>query len=224
MTTPITSTELSEQQVTFFETFGFLHLPELFLPEIATITEGFEEVFRDHQAYTYEHDLHYGKQRTLIGPGFIDRSPKLSWLRDDPRLQGVVSSLLGNDVEYVESDGNRFGGSTAWHCDIYGSPLELYRIKCYFYLDPLTADSGALRVIPGSHHYESSYAVRLRSQLDTPTSTRATLGIDERAVPSWVIETQPGDLVVAMFRTLHATFGGSDGRRLFTVNFGRPAA
>ena len=34
-------------------------------------------------------------------------------------------------------------------------------IKIAFYLDPLTADSGSLRVIPGSHRIGDAYATAL---------------------------------------------------------------
>ena len=45
------------------------------------------------------------------------------------------------------------------------------------------------------------------------------LGVDCDEIPSWTVANQPGDAVAINFRTMHATFGGADGRRLFTMNY-----
>src|SRR5262245_58290795 len=103
--TPTTASfSLSPQQLNFFETFGFLRIPGLFAPEIDRIIRGFEAVFGEVEVPSYSVELHYGDPRTMIGPGFIDRHEDLQWLRDDPRIMGVVASLIGDTYEYLESD------------------------------------------------------------------------------------------------------------------------
>jgi hypothetical protein len=47
-------------------------------------------------------------------------------------------------------------------------------------------------------------------------------GVPYDEIPSYPLETDPGDLVVWSFRTVHASFGGDARRRLFSINFKEP--
>ena len=141
--------QISGQQVRFFETFGYLSFPGAFADEAEAISEEFERVWAErgggHEGREHDH-----KQRSAFVP-FIDQSEYLSALIDDPRIDGVASALLGDDYNYETSDGNFYVGDTRWHSD--GFARTKYRfLKFAFYLDPVTAESGCLRVIPGSHH------------------------------------------------------------------------
>ena len=92
---------------------------------------------------------HDGTQRSVILP-FADQSAYLSSLLDDPRIHDIASSICGEEFNYTSGDGNYYVGDTRWHSDGYGARPVL-TIKIAFYLDKVTASSGALRVIPGSH-------------------------------------------------------------------------
>ena len=90
-----------------------------------------------------------------------------------------------------------------------GDPMH---IKIAFYLDPLTADSGSLRVIPGSHRIGDAYATALNdAALREP-------GIGGAEVPAVAFETVAGDVVVFNHNTKHASFNGGGRRRMFTLN------
>jgi ectoine hydroxylase-related dioxygenase (phytanoyl-CoA dioxygenase family) len=97
--------------------------------------------------------------------------------------------------------------------------LSQFHIKLLFYLDPMRAETGALRVIPGTSHYQDGYAKRLRRVLLKPNGLQNVYGLDALDVPSWTIESEPGDLLVTNFRTIHASLNGGARRRLFTMNF-----
>ena len=88
-------------------------------------------------------------------------------------------------------------------------------IKIAFYLDALTRDTGALRVIPGSHHFGDGYADALSDQV---RNSQELWGLHGRDLPAAVLETQPGDLVMFNHNTKHAAFGGGIRRRMFTIN------
>jgi hypothetical protein len=215
-----TVTGLTQQQVKFFETFGFVVLPGLFRDEIEPITEAFEEVFatEGHPRMETYVELH-GEERRLIIPQFVTKHPTLNRLRDDPRVVGIVTSLLGKDHEYAESDGNLFDCESFWHSDTYGAPMLIHHVKLSFYLDSLRADSGAIRVIPGTQHFKESFATALRNGFREPGEIEDQFGVAARDIPSIALETEPGDVVVWDFRTIHASYYGQVRRRLFSINY-----
>jgi hypothetical protein len=202
---------LTPQQLAFFDTFGYLGFPGLLADRIDRIIEEFEAVWaaRGGGHHGRPHD---GTRRSCIVP-FIDQSPYLCALLDDPRIVGIATSLLGEDFNYMGSDGNYYAGDTPWHSD--GWHKELRHIKIALYLDPLTRDTGALRVIPGSHLRQDAYANALESQT---RHSEELWGIPGSQVPAVALETQPGDVVCFQHNTKHAAFGGGARRRMFTIN------
>jgi hypothetical protein len=215
-----TVTGLTQQQVRYFETFGFLVLPGLFRDEVGSIIDAFEEVFatEGHARMETYVELH-GEERRLIIPQFVTKHPTLNRLREDPRVVGVVTSLLGQNHEYAESDGNLFDCESLWHSDTYGAPMLIHHVKLSFYLDSLKADSGAIRVIPGTQHFRESFATALRDGFRDSTAIEEQFGVDPRDIPSIALETEPGDVVVWDFRTIHASYYGPVRRRLFSINY-----
>ena len=86
---------LTKQQSRFYETFGFLKFPGLFKDDVGYITDAYEKVF---EAEFRESDReHNYKEKSTIIP-FADRSEYLSGLLDDPRIDAVVTSILGTTM------------------------------------------------------------------------------------------------------------------------------
>ena len=108
---------LTQEQLRFFDTFGFLTFPGLFASEADVIIDRFEKVWADHGGG------HFGKphdrERRSAFIQFIDHDEYLSSLIDDPRLDEMVGSLLGEDYNYTGSDGNFYVGDTRWYSDGY---------------------------------------------------------------------------------------------------------
>ena len=155
---------------------------------------------------------HDGKARSCIVP-FIDQRDRLAALLDDPRILAIATTLLGDDFNYMGSDGNYYVGDTGWHSD--GWHPEIRHIKIALYLDRLTKDTGCLRVIPGSHLIEDKYAQNLQGQI---RKSEELWGIHGRDVPAIPLEVTPGDILVFNHNTKHAAFGGNTNRRMFTIN------
>jgi len=160
--------QLTEQQLRFMDTFGFLHFPGLLADRIDGIVDAFEEVWERHGG-GHEGKPHDGTARSCIVP-FAGQSAELSSLLDDARIDGILSSLLGDDYVYLGSDGNYYVGDTGWHSD-GGWPRPIVYYKIGFYLDELTRDTGAIRVIPGSHRYGEGYAEALQAGVREPEGT-----------------------------------------------------
>jgi ectoine hydroxylase-related dioxygenase (phytanoyl-CoA dioxygenase family) len=112
------------------------------------------------------------------------------------------------------SDGNYYAGDTRWHSDNWSSVSP--RIKIALYLDPLTRETGCLRVIPGSHRVGEPYAERLQAEI---RRSEELWGVSGREIPAVALETRPGDVVCFDQNLKHASFGGSPRRRMFTLNF-----
>ncbi len=209
------STRLTEKQMTFFDTFGYLYFPGLLTGNIQKIVEEFESVWTSHGG-GHNGKPHDDTSRSCIFP-FPDQSEYLSSFLDDPRIHDIAASICGEDFNYTSGDGNFYAGDTPWHSDGYASTRVL-SIKIAFYLDPLTHDTGALRVIPGSHRAGETYADAIEHSI---RKSREIWGLHGNEIPAKALETVPGDIVVFNHNLKHAAFGGSEKRRMYTMNFSR---
>ena len=87
-------------------------------------------------------------------------------------------------------------------------------------LDPLTRETGAVRLIPGSHrpdHFVRQEEIDVNNPLEL-------FGVPPTEFPgSIAVETNPGDIVIFNHDLYHASFGGGTRRRMFTMNCTRRA-
>ena len=181
--------------------------------EIEKIIEGFEWSIQNFGGG----ENHDGTSRTTF-PGPIEHTPTMCAILDHPSILGLIGGVLGEDFNYAGGDGNYYSGNTRWHPD--GSWGQLFAAKTAFYLDPLTRDTGAVRLIPGSHR--SDHFIR-QEQIDVNNSLEL-FGISPTEFPgSIVVETNPGDIVIFNHDLYHASFGGDTRRRMFTINCTRRA-
>src|SRR3954471_8160033 len=127
---------LTDQQHNFFDTFGYLAFPGLMADCIEEIIREFEALWESHGG-GHGGRRDGGAARSCIFP-FIDQRERLCALLDDTRIVDIASSLLGDDFNYMGSDGNYYAGDTSWHSDGFEAN---HRVKIAFYLDPLTRDT-----------------------------------------------------------------------------------
>ena len=116
---------------------------------------------------------------------------------------------------WIGSDGNLYVGDTHWHPD---NRAKYRRIKVAFYLDHVTKDTGCLRVIPGSHR--PVLHDDLKEQWPVDDAAESPYGVAGSEIPSYPLESTPGDVVFFNQNLWHASYGGRTGRRMFTLNFG----
>ena len=140
------------------DTFGYLSLPGLLKDKIEEIDEAFETLLLGRGS-----ENHDGQERFCVCP-CINHSEYLCTLLDDERITGLAAGLLGESYQYWNSDGNYYSGDTPWHSDTaWPEPIRFYKMAIY--LDRMTRDSGALRVIPGSHRHGEGFADHLQDLL-----------------------------------------------------------
>jgi ectoine hydroxylase-related dioxygenase (phytanoyl-CoA dioxygenase family) len=203
---PRRSAMLSQQQIQFFQTFGFLVLRRLFTPaEMATMNDEFmrrlEAVYHDRP---FDGTTRQGT--SLMGPD----TPFYASLMEDTRFVTITEQLYGDDFIGGGLGGDRYVASTHWHPDVNaeheGGP------KFAFYLDRVDGETGALRVLPASH--KSPYHDELRANLGMHMEKA---GFDIPALPAFVCDSTPGDVVVFDLRLWHASWGGYKDRRMVSM-------
>ena len=101
-------------------------------------------------------------------------------------------------------------------------------VKIALYTDPTSKDTGAIRFIPASHVdplnadlHESGLgaeSAQWRGK-EGHSHEECALGCRVDEVPSWVVETTPGDLVCFQENCWHSTFGGKRGRLQMAISF-----
>jgi Phytanoyl-CoA dioxygenase (PhyH) len=196
-----------DAEVDWFRSFGYLVLRRFFQP--TQIEELREELVRTmlgvHGDGYYERPAMSGMAghyTCLLGPW----APRTTEHVDSRRLVGLAERLVGGNVlpSPCDTQGVLYFGHSGWHND---TGLGVRGVKFVAYLEPLEADSGALRVLPGSHRATPAALGHLHS-LD--------IGVFE--VPSQVLATQPGDVIVFDPLLWHATSGGRD-RHQWTTSY-----
>lgn len=203
--------QLTQEQKNFFNTFGFLYFPGLLNDRIDAIINAFEETWIKVGG-GHNNKPHDGIKRSCIN---MYQTEYIASLLDDPRLMAIGKAFLGDDYNFMGGDGNYYVGDTNWHSDGFKKKDEMMHIKIAFYLDPLTKNTGCLRVIPGSHRAGDSYADDLEHNLNKSLQNYGMAGKD---IPAIALETNPGDVLVFNHNTKHASFGGGVRRRMFTMN------
>ena len=140
---------LTEDQKQFFEAFGYLVLRGVFTAtEMAAIKRESDEIFHEGLG------VKLPSGRAALQP-FFERRPFMSGLVGDDRVYGIGEDLLGPDFFLIGTEGNLHAGDTLWH----GPGLwdeTVKAVKIAFYPESLTAATGSLRVVPGSHRRQRS--------------------------------------------------------------------
>ncbi len=210
---------LTQQQKRFFDVFGFLAVRQLFsTEEVKEISESFDTAIEQAR-----NGMPFTAERRQMVIGIVEHSDRLSELMEDDRIYNIIAGLLGPDLTWITSDGNLYVGNTDWHPD---SHLHTYQpIKVAIYLDPVTRDKGALRVIPGSHREPFHGSVtpartaKMKGVSPDDPGGEESFGVGGRQVPYFAVESEPGDVVFFSGALYHASYGGGDHRRMFTLNF-----
>ena len=209
------------ERLRFFDSFGYLHLPGIFAASYAAIEAAFERVIATHGGAA-----HAGEHRFTVSPGINGDAELCRLLLDAPAVTELVAGVLGEDFQYWNSDLNLCAGDTPWHSD---SPWSGERatagwIQMLIHLDPLDGDTGALRVVPGSHRRDDRFGREVHERTVDDAAGRllrpsATWGIDDRDLPAVTLATRPGDAILLDHFTTHAAFGGGARRRLINLVF-----
>jgi hypothetical protein len=188
-----------DEQVDWFRSFGYLLLRGFFEPEL--VAELRDEIVRTmlgvHGDRYHERPPMSGMAghyTCLLGPW----APRTVELVDSRSLVGLAERLVGGGVlpSPCETQGILYFGHAGWHND---TGIGIRGVKFVAYLEALDADSGALRVLPGSHRLADADLRHLNSP---------DLAVPD--VPGQVLSTEPGDVIAFDPLLYHASWGGRD--------------
>jgi hypothetical protein len=210
---------LSPQDAAYFELFGFLHLPGFFRDQIGAIDAAFEEAFASDVEKLHSIQRVHEHQERWIIPNVTEQHEVLGRLPRDPRVHAIAERLIGPSYEFAGSDANLYYCDTLWHSDTWQSPLRQLHVKFSLYLDPVDADSGAIRVIPGSHFMKGAFSRTLRAGLRDPTQAESAFGVPSEQLPGVTVASEPGDVIIWNYRIVHAAFNGPARRRHVSFGF-----
>ncbi len=190
---------ITTDQVLHYNTFGYAVMRNVFTPdEIETMQKEFETAKAREGEFIPKEDVSTYAHMILLG----DDTPFFASLTEDERLYGPAKQIFGEDTVLWEWHGYRYCmfKGTQWHANDGDPTLGRYRYGVRYQwplFEPVRADTGALRIIPGSHLPEFQWEVR-RAQT-------AGLLDDIGAVGAVVCDADPGDVVVFDTRVFHAS-------------------
>ena len=96
--------------------------------------------------------------------------------------------------------------------------ISYVRLKTMLYLDGTRKDSGALRVIPGSHRMPLHGEIEPERRHQRG-ETVDPFGVRGEDVPCFPVESNPGDLVFFCQSLWHSVFHGWVGRRYIALKY-----
>jgi hypothetical protein len=197
---------VGDPEVDWFRSFGYLVLRRFFEP--ALVEELREELVRT--MFAVHGDGYHarpamsgmaGHYTCLLGPW----APRTVELVDSRQLVGLAERLVGGKVlpSPCDTQGICYFSEAGWHND---TCLAIRGVKFVAYLEPLYADNGALRVLPGSHRLPATALGHLRS-----------IDMSVPDVPGQVLDTQPGDVIAFDPLLWHASWNGRDRHQWTTL-------
>ncbi len=211
---------LSDEQIAHFHTFGFLVMRQAFATDEAEAL-----ISEADAAYAEKLDRGGDESAYLWASEVVEERPALMRLLEDDRIYLATSELLGEDFIWIGSEvmwgiDPKLADHT-WHFDGHKTSrhLDYPRTKVMLYLDQQRRETGAIRVIPGSHRdpfHRSLFPLQDAHLGGDPSP----FGIDGPEMPACAIETDPGDLVFFNQWLYHAVYGKTGKRRVIVLKFG----
>jgi hypothetical protein len=198
---------LTTGQVDHFRTFGFTVLRGSLADRVGVLRAEVDAAIRDAYAATYDERVidgisgHYLPMASRLTP------VSTSLVCDDPRLIDAAEQLLGGPVIPECPEGVLYFSEAGWHTD---DGIGVRGAKFAAYFDELTAGTGALRLVPGSHHPEQNARLSAYSGRRGPARSEAEAAAYQASFPGSIAGTLPGDVIAFDLHTWQASTGGQD--------------
>ena len=193
---------LSHQQILHFAAFGYVTLRGLLSQsEVATLRQEVSGALTDAFGTLGREPDDLGGISGDYLPLAADRAPfSQSLIADDERTFLASAELLGGPTVPSVGVATCFTGDSTWHAR-FGQATA--GVTFWADLEPRAADTGALRLIPGSHLPDFHSRVCEYHAIEPSSS-----GFEEWEWPHVVIDTEPGDVVAFHVHLMNCARGG----------------
>ena len=172
---------------------------------------------RDAYAVSYDERVIDGISGHYLPMASRLTSTSTSLICDDRRFIGTAEALLGGAVIPECPEGVLYFADAGWHND---DGIGVCGVKFAAYFEHLDADNGALRLMPGSHHFDQHTRLVANRDSHMPIDTDAKAAAYNPSFPGYVAETWPGDVIAFDLHTWHSSTGGRD-RLAWTIVYQR---
>jgi hypothetical protein len=206
---------LTHQQILHFTTFGYVTLRGLFSPsEMSSLRDEVTSALTGAFGQLGTEPDGSGGITGDYLPLSVDRAPfSQSLIADDERTFLASAELLGGPTVPSVGIATCFTGDSGWHTRL-GPALP--GVTIWVDLEPRTAGTGALRLVPGSHlpEYERQLWAYCGAEPDAS-------GFAQPDWPDWphvVVETEPGDAVAFHAHLFNCARGGTP-RLTWTIDY-----
>lgn len=198
---------LTTAQADHFTTFGFAVLRGFLADRVSALHAEVDAAIRDAYAATYDERVIDG-----ISGHYLPMAARLtpvsaSLVCDDPRFIDAAGQLLGGPVIPECPEGVLYFAEAGWHTD---DGIGVRGVKFAAYFGQLAAGTGALRLVPGSHHPEQHARLAAWQRRQPPVRSDAEAAAYRASIPGYAADTTPGDVIAFDLHTWHASFGGRD--------------
>ena len=222
---------LTPEQIAFYQAFGFVALRQAFSREETSIIEREFEIIMSEDRHGEPFD---GQENQNVEYRIVHQLDARGLTQ---RVHHAAEQILGSGTILNVNSSSIFPGETPWHADLgwhpsmrggrSGPPIG----HCYpgvhavMYLDPLTRDTGCLRVIPCSHllpHAVQDLLAPIHMDIPenfSPDGRIKGFDLAPTDVPCHAMESEPGDIMLFSHQIWHASFGGKIGRRRISLMY-----
>jgi Phytanoyl-CoA dioxygenase (PhyH) len=198
---------LTTGQVDHFLTFGFTALRGYLADRVRALRAEVDAAIRDAYAATYDERVFDGISGHYLPMASRLTPVSMSLVCDDPRLIDAAEQLLGGQVIPECPEGVLYFSEAGWHTD---DGIGVRGLKFAAYFDELTAGTGALRLVPGSHHPEQNARLAAYNCRRGLARGEAEAAAYQASFPGFIADTSPGDVIAFDLHIWHASFGGRD--------------
>jgi hypothetical protein len=203
---------LSHQQILHFAAFGYVTLRGLLTAEeTATLRDEVSGALADAFGPRGRPPDDLGGISGDYLPLAATRAPlSLALIADDRRTFLSSAELLGSPTVPLVGIATRFTGDSGWHTR---QGQSVAGVTFWADLEPRTAATGALRLIPGSHLPDFH-----RQLCGYQAAEPAASGFEDWELPHVVIDTEPGDVVAFHAHLMNCARGGAP-RLTWTIDY-----
>lgn len=217
---------LTEEQVAFYETNGYLFLEQFFTPEeVEDYRQEMKRLWQESRGSAAEEIILEPDSEEIRSIFAVHRNnPVFEGLSRHPKLQAIVQYLLGGEV-YVHQSRINFkpgfnGKEFYWHSDFETWHVEdgmprMRALSCSIALEDNYSYNGPLMVVPGSHktfvscvghtpenHYKQSLK---RQEYGVPDPDSLTRLIEEGGIAAPV--GKAGSILIFDCNLMHGSNG-----------------